>query len=69
MSAGIRVGTEPTDFDSGSYVEALLLKLQADIAARKRPRREVKPLLKVVSSTDRNVPRIQRIEMSPGFEG
>jgi soluble lytic murein transglycosylase-like protein len=47
MIDGMPVATGPANSNSGGYMEALLLKLQADVAARKQPRSEVRPLLKI----------------------
>ncbi|MEX2570277.1 MAG: lytic transglycosylase domain-containing protein [Gemmatimonadota bacterium] len=47
MNQGIPVTEEPRPSRSGGYMEALLLKLQADVAARKRPRNEFVPLLRL----------------------
>jgi soluble lytic murein transglycosylase-like protein len=46
MKSGMAVAEEPPRLQSGGYMEALLLKLQADVAARKRPRSEVVPLVR-----------------------
>jgi soluble lytic murein transglycosylase-like protein len=47
MDPGTPVAEEPLDPRPGAYVEALLLKLQADVAARKRPRSELWPIARV----------------------
>ncbi|MEX2583630.1 MAG: lytic transglycosylase domain-containing protein [Gemmatimonadota bacterium] len=47
MTEGMPVAEEPTNTRSGGYMEALLHRLQADVAARKQPRSEVRPLLKI----------------------
>jgi hypothetical protein len=43
MSQGTPVAEEPTNTRSGGYMEALLIKLQADVAARKNPRTDLWP--------------------------
>lgn len=47
MNQGISVAEEAPRTPSGGYMEALLLKLQNDVAARKRPRREVMPTIRL----------------------
>lgn len=47
MNQGMSVAEERLKTPSGGYMEALLLKLQNDVAARKRPRRETMPVIRM----------------------
>jgi soluble lytic murein transglycosylase-like protein len=47
MNQGIPVGEEQVPSRPRGYVEALLLKLEADVASRKQPRSELIPMLKI----------------------
>jgi soluble lytic murein transglycosylase-like protein len=46
MIEGISAATAQGAAPTGSYMEALLVRLQADVAARKQPRRDVRPLIR-----------------------
>jgi soluble lytic murein transglycosylase-like protein len=47
MNQGMPVAEEQANTRSGGYMEALLMKLQADVASRKQPRSELIPMLRV----------------------